>query len=159
MTTPISTNQPLVSVITINWNNAEVTCDLLRSIHALNTYQNLEVIVVDNASAEDPTKAFLSVYPDAKVIRNKENLGFSGGNNVGIRAARGEYFFLVNNDTEFTPNLVQGLIDVFKSFPDAGMVSPKFHYFFEKGTIEYAGYRSVNIFTGRNSSIRAQGKR
>ncbi len=153
MITPISTNQPLVSVITINWNNTEVTCDLLHSIKALNTYPNLEVIVVDNASAEDPTSAFLSVYPAAKVIRNKENLGFSGGNNVGIRAASGEYFFLVNNDTEFTPSLIQGLVDVFKRFPDAGMVSPKFHYFFEKGTIEYAGYRSVNIFTGRNSAI------
>jgi GT2 family glycosyltransferase len=153
MTSPISANQPLVSVITVNWNNVEVTCDLLRSISTHNTYPNLEVIVVDNASAEDPTQVFLSVYPSVKIIRNTENLGFSGGNNAGIQAAKGQYFFLVNNDTEFTSNLIEGLIDIFHRFPEAGIVCPKFHYFFAKGTIEYAGYRRVNIFTGRNSMI------
>jgi GT2 family glycosyltransferase len=152
MVSPL-THQPRVSVITLNWNNQEVTCDLLRSIKELNTYPNLEVLIVDNASSEDPTNAFLSVYPGAKVIRNSDNLGFSAGNNVGIRKATGEYLFLVNNDTEFTPNLIEGLVQTFSRFPDAGVVCPKFHYFFAKGTIEYAGYNPVNIFTGRNSMI------
>lgn len=59
----------------------------------------------------------------------------------------------MNNDTEFTPGLIEGLLEVFKEYPDAGLVSPKFHYFFNKGTIEYAGYNSVNIFTGRNGMV------
>jgi len=151
-------DQPLVSVITVNWNNAQITCDLLQSIKDKNTYPNLEVIIVDNNSIEDPTEIFLKEYANAKVIRNNENLGFSGGNNVGIRAAKGDYFFLVNNDTEFTPYLIEGLLDIFKSFPDAGIACPKFHYYYAKGTIEYAGYSRINIFTGRNYKIGSREK-
>jgi GT2 family glycosyltransferase len=113
----------------------------------------MEVIVVDNGSKEDPTQTFKAIYPDVKVIRNGRNLGFTGGNNVGIRAAKGDYLFIVNNDTEFTPGLLEGLLEIFEQYPDAGIVSPKFHYFFHKGTIEYAGYNTVNIFTGRNGMI------
>lgn len=144
---------PLVSVITLNWNGLKVTSELLHSINKNNTYPNTEVIVVDNFSKEDPTEPLLSIYPSAKVIRNDKNLGFSGGNNVGIKAAKGEYLFIINNDTEFTPHLIEGLLEVFEKYPDAGVVSPKFHYFFSKGTIEYAGYESVNIFTGRNGMV------
>lgn len=146
-------NQPLVSIITLNWNSAAVTCDFLRSIKEQNTYKNIEVIIVDNASKENPTHAFLSIYPSAKIICNQSNLGFSGGNNKGIRQAKGDYLFIVNNDTEFTAGLLEGLIEVFEQHPKAGIVSPKFHYFFKKGTIEYAGYTSVNIFTGRNNMV------
>lgn len=145
--------EPLVSVITINYNSLPVTADFLRSINQFGTYPNMEVIVVDNASKEDPTDVLKAIYPTVSVIINDRNLGFSGANNVGIRAARGEYMFIVNNDTEFTPGLIEGLLEVFYHYPDAGMVSPKFHYFFNKGVIEYAGYHAVNIFTGRNGMI------
>jgi GT2 family glycosyltransferase len=144
---------PLVSIITLNWNNTAVTCDFLRSIRSQNTYPNIEVLVVDNDSREDPTADLLAVYPKARVIRNPANLGFAAGNNAGIREARGEYLFIVNNDTEFTPSLLEGLVAVFREFPDAGMVSPKFHFYFEKGTIEYAGYEPINVLTGRNGMI------
>ncbi|MGX5819035.1 glycosyltransferase family 2 protein [Chitinophaga lutea] len=143
---------PLVSIITVNYNNAAVTCELMTSLLAIR-YPRLEVIVVDNASVEDPTGKIHAIYPAAKVIRSAENLGFAGGNNLGIREAKGDYLFLVNNDTEFTDGLIEGLLDIFRQYPDAGVVSPKFHYFFAKGTIEYAGYRAVDTFTGRNSMI------
>src|SRR5690349_18087120 len=146
-------DQPLVSIVTLNWNGHEVTAECLRSIQTQNTYANIEVIVVDNASTTDPTGFFKEVYPGVRVIRTSSNLGFSGGNNAGIREAKGEFLFIVNNDTEFTPGLLEGLLDIFRQHPDAGVASPKFHYYFHKGTIEYAGYRSVNIFTGRNSMI------
>jgi GT2 family glycosyltransferase len=145
--------QPLVSIIALNWNTTEVTCEFLSSIKTQNTYNNIEVIVVDNASREDPTHTFTSVFPSAKIIRNSTNLGFSGGNNVGIKAASGEYLFIVNNDTEFTPGLIESLISVFQKNEDAGIVCPKFHYYFNKGVIEYAGYKPVSIFTGRNGMI------
>jgi GT2 family glycosyltransferase len=147
------TDRPLISIITLNWNTSSVTCDLLRSIREHNTYKNIEVIVVDNASKADPTDAFIEACPGARIIRNAENLGFSGGNNIGMRAASGDYFFIVNNDTEFTSGLLEGLLEVFQQHPDAGLVSPKFQYFFEKGTIEYAGYQNINPFTGRNGMI------
>ena len=102
-------NLPFVSIVTLTWNTTEVTSDFLRSLAAHCTYGNLEVIVVDNASTEDATDTFKSIYPSAKIIRNSENLGFTGGNNVGIRASKGEYVFIVNNDTEFTPGLIENL--------------------------------------------------
>lgn len=145
--------QPLISIITINWNTTEITCELLSSIKQQNTYKNIEVIVVDNASEKDPTQQLLSIYPSAKIIRNNKNLGFSAGNNTGIKIASGDYLFLVNNDTEFTPGLIESLIEVFYKKQNVGIVCPKFHYFFNKGTIEYAGYNRVNIFTGRNSMV------
>jgi hypothetical protein len=146
-------DNPLISIVTLTWNTTEVTCDFLRSLNDHGTYQNLEVIVVDNGSKEDPTPVFKAIYPDVKVILNGRNLGFTGGNNVGIRAAKGDFLFIVNNDTEVTPGLLEGLLEIFAQYPDAGIVSPKFHYFFQKGTIEYAGYNTVNIFTGRNGMI------
>lgn len=145
--------QPLVSVITVNWNTTAVTCEFLASIQEMNRYENIEVIVVDNASPDDPTAEITRRFPFVKFIRNSKNLGFSGGNNVGIKAASGDYLFIVNNDTEFTPGLLESLLQVFREKPDAGIVCPKFHYYFNKGTIEYAGYRPVNIFTGRNTMI------
>jgi GT2 family glycosyltransferase len=144
---------PLVSIITLTWNLTEITCDFLRSVKEHNTYRNIEIIVVDNGSKEDPSAALRAIYPDVNVILNARNLGFTGGNNVGIRAAKGDFLFIVNNDTEFTPGLIEGLLEVFEKYPDAGMASPKFHYFFHKGTIEYAGYNTVNIFTGRNGMV------
>ncbi|MBC8034623.1 MAG: glycosyltransferase family 2 protein [Chitinophagaceae bacterium] len=144
---------PLVSIISLNWNTTQVTCDFLRSVTNLNTYSNVEIIIVDNGSKEDPTPFLKAINPNIKVILTGCNLGFSGGNNVGIREAKGDYLFIVNNDTEFTEGLLEGLMDVFDQYPDAGLVSPKFHYFFAKGTIEYAGYNKVNIFTGRNGMI------
>ena len=144
---------PLVSIITLNWNTPQVTADFLRSVKDNQTYKNIEVIVVDNGSLENPTHLFESTFPGVKIILTGENLGFAGGNNVGIAQATGDYLFIVNNDTEFTPGLIEELVKVFKNNPDAGMVSPKFHYFFHKGTIEYAGYNPVNVFTGRNGMI------
>lgn len=146
-------DNPLISIVTLTWNTTEVTCDFLRSLNEHGTYQNLEVIVVDNGSKEDPTPVFKAIYPDVKVILNGRNLGFTGGNNVGIRAAKGDFLFIVNNDTEVTPGLLEGLLEIFAKYPDAGIVSPKFHYYFHKGTIEYAGYNTVNIFTGRNGMV------
>lgn len=149
---------PLVSIVTLTWNTTEVTCDFLRSINEHGTYPNMEIIIVDNGSKEDPTAVFKAIYPEAIVICNGKNLGFTGGNNVGIKAAKGDFLFIVNNDTEFTPGLIEGLLEIFEQYPDAGIVSPKFHYFFHKGTIEYAGYNQVNIFTGRNGMVGCQEK-
>lgn len=144
---------PLVTLVTINYNTTGVTCELLRSIRRCNTYPALEVIVVDNASQTDPTADIKKVYPEANVILNEKNLGFSGGNNRGIQLAKGEFIFLVNNDTEFTEGLIEGLLRIFTLYPDAGAVSPKFHSFYHKGVIEYAGYEPINVFTGRNGMV------
>ncbi|HEV7621409.1 MAG TPA: glycosyltransferase, partial [Flavisolibacter sp.] len=79
----LTSNQPLISVIALNWNGTAVTCEFLQSIIEHNSYKNIEVIIVDNHSEEDPTAVFKTVYPEVVVIRTEANLGFSGGNNVG----------------------------------------------------------------------------
>jgi len=145
-------SSPLVSIITVNYNSTEVTAELLRSIKKVN-YPSLEVIVVDNASREDPTQRLREVDPDVKVMVSATNRGFSGGNNLGMRAAGGAYFFLVNNDTEFTPGLIEGLLDVFRQHEDAGMACPKFHFYYHPAIIEYAGYNRLNVLKGSCTMI------
>ena len=100
---------PLVSIITLNYNQAEVTCALLASIQHL-TYPTIEVIVVDNHSAQDPRPLIeQGDFSHTRIIRNDENLGFAGGNNVGIRQAAGDFLLFLNNDTEVTPDLIERL--------------------------------------------------
>jgi GT2 family glycosyltransferase len=148
----METNRPLVSIITVNYNNTGLTVDLLHSVGYL-TYPNVEVIVVDNASRESPVASLQEIYPEVKIIMSPKNLGFAGGNNLGIKVAKGEFLFLVNNDTVLTPNILEGLVETFQTYPDAGVVSPKFHYYHSPGTIEFAGYEEVNIFSGRNKMV------
>lgn len=148
----MAASKPLVSIITVNYNTTGLTVDLLESIHYL-TYPNVEVIVVDNASRESPVIALQKAYPEVKLIISPKNLGFAGGNNLGIKAAKGEYLFFVNNDTVLTPNILEGLVETFETYPDAGAVSPKFHYYHSPGTIEFAGYEQVNMFSGRNAMV------
>ena len=145
-------NKPLISIITVNYNNSGLTADLLRSILNLE-YENIEVIVVDNGSAENPSERLKKILPSVNIILSEKNLGFAGGNNLGIKAAKGDYLFFVNNDTELSPKIFEGLLEVFEDYPDAGVVSPKFHYYYAPGTIEFAGYKAVNSFTARNSMI------
>ncbi|WP_428331020.1 glycosyltransferase family 2 protein [Mucilaginibacter sp.] len=140
-----------VSIITVNFNQPQVTEELLRSIPG--TYTNIEIIVVDNGSKTDHTVEWETRYPEVKFIRSEQNLGFAGGNNVGINAASGDYLFLVNNDTEFTAGLVEKLVAVLDSKPGVGMISPKINYFVDKGLIQYAGYTHMNYYTCRNSCI------
>ena len=142
-----------VSIITVNYNHSYVTEALLNSIFAKNTYTLIEIIVVDNGSMEDPTPAWKEKYPDVLFIRSEKNLGFAGGNNLGIKQATGDYFFLVNNDTEFTEQLIDKLVATLESNEKIGMVSPKIHYYDEPGVIQYAGFTNMNYYVARNKCI------
>jgi GT2 family glycosyltransferase len=142
-----------VSIITVNFNQPVVTQELLLSIDQISTYQNIEIIVVDNGSKTGPVTDLVPKFPNVSFIRSEANLGFAGGNNIGINAATGDYYFLVNNDTEFTADLVQKLVDVLDGHPEVGMVSPRINYFADKTLIQYAGFTPVNYYTMRNSAV------
>jgi hypothetical protein len=142
-----------VSIITVNFNQSLVTEQLLLSISSTNTYPNINIIVIDNGSKENDTLTWAAKYPDIKFIRSEVNLGFAGGNNLGVKEANGDYLFFVNNDTEFTAGLVQGLVNVLDEHPEVGMVSPKLMYFDEPDMIQYAGYTNMNYYTARNYCI------
>lgn len=142
---------PLVSIISVNYNGADMTRNLLISLKNA-TYGALEIIIVDNASNNQlEVDSLKQDFPEINLIRNAENLGFSGGNNMGIRAARGEYLLLINNDVEITPGFIEPLVDVFRKDPMAGMVSPKIVFHNRNEQIQYAGSGGINSWTGRGN--------
>ena len=155
---PVVWSESLVSVITVNYNEAEVTCALLDSIRR-QPYRPVEVIVVDNASRENPETLFRSRYPEVTFLRSEQNLGFAGGNNLALKHATGAYLFFVNNDAELTDHTIGNLLQLFENQPQAGIVSPLICYAPEAGAgagpdlIQYAGMTPIHPLTGRNRTI------
>jgi GT2 family glycosyltransferase len=143
---------PLVSIITVNYNQAKVTCDLLESLKRI-TYPNIEVIVVDNHSVEDDPSIIKKQHPYIKYIENPINYGFAAGNNFGIMAAKGEYVLLINNDIEVPKDFLEPLVYLLEHDHKIGAVSPKIKYFYRSDTIQYAGYTPINPVTMRNFAI------
>lgn len=139
-----------LSVITVNYNGLKETCALIESI-PFNDY--LEVIVIDNASKVDEARLIKEQYPQVIVIRSEKNLGFAGGNNLGIRAAKGKYMFLVNNDTYFKTFNIQPLIDRLESDVHVGIVCPKIRFAWDNNPIQFAGYTPLSKLTVRNQAI------
>lgn len=144
--------KPLVSIITINYNESKVTLEMLASLKGL-TYPNYEVIVVDNASPSDNPDIIKEIYPNIQLIKSETNLGFAGGNNLGVKAAKGEYLLFVNNDTELPSNFIEPLVNTLANDSTIGMVSPKIKYHWNKELIQYAGYNPMNHWTIRNSAV------
>ncbi len=144
---------PLVSIITLNYNQATVTREFLESSRHL-TYPNYEILVCDMASYTDPATVFnAGDYPNTRLLKSGKNLGFAGGNNWAMRQAKGTYFFIVNNDTELTPDLVGQLLEPFTKDPAVGVTCPKIKYFAQPDTIQYAGFNPMNPVTGRTSTV------
>ena len=139
-----------VSIITINYNGLEDTCALIETIPF---NENMEVIVVDNASKNQEAEVIAQRYPQVKVIQSERNLGFAGGNNLGIQSAQGKYLFLINNDTIFKEFNIQVLIDRMISSPDIGIVCPKIRYAWGNNPIQYAGYSRLSRISIRNHAI------
>ena len=146
-------SQPFVSFITLNWNNTDVTCEFLESTRKL-TWKNYEILVCDMNSDIDPSERINSQnYPHTRVIRSNKNLGWGPGNNWGMRQATGEFLFVVNNDTEITPSLIEALIDPFYKDKTIGITCPKIRFFHNPEVIQYAGFNPINNLTGRNTSV------
>ncbi|NQZ45175.1 MAG: glycosyltransferase family 2 protein [Flavobacteriaceae bacterium] len=144
--------EALVSIITINYNESEVTLDMLRSLEDL-TYPNVEVIVVDNASPNDDPDRIKVGFPRVNLIKSEINLGFAGGNNLGVKAAKGDYLLFINNDTIVPPGFIEPLVETLEKDQGIGMVSPKIKFHWDASLIQYAGYTPMNQYTIRNSSI------
>lgn len=146
-------SEKLLSIITINYNGLKDTCELIDTL-PLND-ETIEVIVVDNASTQDEATELEKRYPQIIVIRSDKNLGFAGGNNLGIQAAKGKYLFFINNDTILRPQTsdLRLLIARLESSPKIGMVCPKIRFNWGNHRIQYAGYTPLSKITLRNKSI------
>lgn len=143
-------NECSLSIITVNYNGLNDTCALIESIPF---NENMEVIIVDNASKEDEANIISQRYPRVKTIRSDKNLGFAGGNNLGIKSAKGKYLFLINNDTIFKEFNFQALIDRLESSVNIGIVCPKIRFVWDNNPIQFAGYTPLSKITARNQAI------
>lgn len=139
-----------MSIVTVNYNGYKDTCELIDSIPF---EDSMEVIVVDNGSREDEASFLQTKFPHIKIIRSSKNLGFAGGNNMGIKAATGKYVFLINNDTTFKEFNPQVLIKRLESSPKIGIVCPKIRFAWDNNPIQFAGYTPLSPITVRNKAI------
>jgi GT2 family glycosyltransferase len=136
----------LVCIVLVNWNGWRDTVECVRSCAALD-YRPFRVIVVDNGSTDDSVdrlQAEFGAREGVSIIETGANLGFAGGNNVGIRHAMeggAEYVWLLNNDTVVEPCTLSALTAVFAEQPSAGIAGSKIYYFDRPEVISSAGGR------------------
>ena len=128
---------PLVSVIVLNYNAGDLLLNCIDSLKK-STYTNLEILVVDNISSDESQRKCKEKFPDIKLIQNEKNLGYCGGNNVGIKEAKGEFIIILNPDTIVEPNCVKELILAHEKFGD-GLYHPKILSLNEKNIIQSTG--------------------
>ncbi|HQY93240.1 glycosyltransferase family 2 protein [Caldilinea sp.] len=114
------------AIIILNWNGADETLACLRSL-AAQDLSDWQVIVVDNGSADDSVARVRSAFPAATLLATGQNLGYAGGNNVGIHHALGQgaaHLCILNNDVVLAAGALQAMLDVLVRHPDAGVVTP-----------------------------------
>lgn len=129
---------PIASIIFANWNGAHhlpVCVNALRQ----QTVRDFELILVDNASRDNSLEVLARDFPEVNVIALKENRGFAGGSNVGIRAAQGQFIILLNNDTEVDPRWLEEVIAAFERHPEAGSVASKMKLFDQRDKFHTTG--------------------
>jgi GT2 family glycosyltransferase len=114
-------DQPLVSVLVLNWNGEKVIRQSLESIRRL-TYPNVERIVIDNNSTDSSIEIIRREFPEFQLLRNRANLGFAAGMNKGVRKAKGDYILLHNNDAVAHPKCLSRLVERAISNNSIGMV-------------------------------------
>ena len=129
-----------VAIILVNWNGLEDTLACLESL-AAQSYRDCTIIVVDNGSSEDVSLIAMR-HPEVVLIRNQENLGFSGGNNIGIRKAAElgtEYCWILNNDTEVAPDCLARLVQALDNDAGLAAVAHPIFYFYDRRLQWFAG--------------------
>ncbi|MGD1024329.1 MAG: glycosyltransferase family 2 protein [Candidatus Sulfotelmatobacter sp.] len=141
---------PKVACIILNWNGGQDTIDCLAALKEC-TYPQLTVVVVDNGSTDDSAARIRAAHPDVVLLESGENLGFAGGNNVGIRYALAhgaEYLWLLNNDTRPAPDAVSALVAKALTDRKIGAVASICYYADAPSTVQaWAGSR-VDLWIG-----------
>lgn len=143
--------KPLISIITLNWNQTEITCQFLESTRHLH-YKNYEILVCDMGSAADPTgRIAAGNFPNTRILKREAYTGSSI--NWAIQEAKGDFILLINNHIEVTENILDDLLAPFLTNHALGVTCPKICSFHKKNIIQYAGYNALNRVTGRNSIV------
>jgi GT2 family glycosyltransferase len=134
---------PLVVAVVLTWNGRSDTLACLAALEA-STYDALRVIVVDNGSTDGTAEAVAAAHPDVEVVRSEVNLGFAGGNDLGLQRALtlgADHALVLNNDVELEPAAITALVEAAERLPSAGAVNPKILFADPPGRIWFAGAR------------------
>ena len=145
-------SMPEISIITVNYNGYEETIEMIESFQSHFSIP-FEMIVVDNGSLENEAEMLKEQFPFIKAIRSDTNLGFAGGNNLGIRQASADLLLFINNDTYVKDDSMVLLIERMKKEPGLGGISPKILFADQEKLIQFAGYTSLSQITLRNKLI------
>ena len=140
---------PRVCIVTLNFHGLADTLECLESLRH-DTYPNKEIVVVENGSADDSAARIREAFPDVTVIETSINLGFTGGNNLGLKhahATNAKYIYWLNNDTTSEPNAITHLVVAAEANPRYGILTPLIHYFDRKDEPWFAG-SSMNLSRG-----------
>lgn len=140
----------MISIITVNYNGFDLSCALIESLKKV-TCQH-EIVLVDNASDRNEAAMIAARYPYVKTVRSEQNLGFAGGNNLGVKHASGEWLFFLNNDTEILSDNLEQILKPFND-PSVGVVCPKIRFFAEPRPIQFAGYTPMRGIAMKNGLI------
>ena len=117
---------PKVSIIVLNWNGREETLSCLQSISELD-YPNYDIILIDNGSLTDDRELFIGHNDRVRYFRQEHNLGYTGGNNLGMKIARSngsDFFWLLNNDAKVEADCLTKMVEFGSRFPEFGLLSP-----------------------------------
>jgi GT2 family glycosyltransferase len=132
---------PFVIINILNWNRGLETIECLWSLNSTG-YPNYQTLVVDNGSTDDSLHLIKHHFPSINYLETGENLGFTGGNNIGLRYALdqgAEWIMLLNNDTTLAPDLLSRLIGVGSVVPEAGILGPMIYHYDDELMIQSAG--------------------
>jgi GT2 family glycosyltransferase len=133
-----SKNSPLISIVIPNHNGAKFLENCLRSLQS-QTYQTMEIVVVDNASVDASLDIVRAVDPRVLVVRNDRNLGFAGAVNAGVLSSHGDWIAVLNNDTELQPSWLEECIQAIHNHPDATFFACRILDFADRDRIYSAG--------------------
>lgn len=149
----MSQKNKLASIIILSYNSSEDLCEFIPSLEC-QTYQNYEIIVVDNASSDDTVNFVRTKYPEIKLIETGANLGYPGGNNIGFEHAKGEYIVVVNPDTVADPKWLEELIKPLEEDPTISVTTSKILIYYQKERINTCGnsthYTGLDFCKGLN---------
>lgn len=140
---------PEVLIVIVVWNGLEDTLECLESLEHCH-FVRKRILIVDNASSDGSSQIIAQRFPGIQIIRSARNLGFTGGNNLGLEEAlrqRAKYAFLLNNDTTVAPDVLERMVRWADANPRAGMIAPVIHYYESPAEIWFAGAR-VNLARG-----------
>jgi len=143
-----------VHIILLNWNNEEDTLECVKSLEKI-SYNNYEIIIVDNGSEIESVLKIKKQYPEIKIIENEKNLGFAGGNNVGVKYAmknNADYVLLLNNDTTVEKDFLNKLVEIGESDKKNGLFGSKIYFYSEQNRIWFAGGK-VNWLRNKGTHI------